>query len=239
MKKKRIWTLALLILALSFSLPPRTVPAGAAVPLEETAAPRKFIALTFDDGPYRPTTLPLLGGLAERGVKATFFLIGNQLPGNEALVRRMDEEGHQIGIHTYDHVPLTGLNKKDFSAQVDRTRTALHAILGHNDFLLRPPFGAVDAGIRARAGGPIILWSVDPEDWKDQNADAVVSAILREAKSGDIILLHDIFPSSVEAALRVVDELRRQGFFFVTVDGLFEAQGIELKAGAVYHNARP
>ena len=102
---------------------------------------QKLIALTFDDGPRRSTTTELLDGLAQRGVKATFFLIGAQVEANRDVVRRMDREGHQIGIHTYDHVKLTDLSKTDFDAQVEKTRAELVATLDHNDFLLRPPYG--------------------------------------------------------------------------------------------------
>lgn len=196
-----------------------------------------LIALTFDDGPRRDTTTMLLDGLAERGVPATFFLIGEQLIGNEDIVRRMDEEGHQIGIHTYDHVLLTGLNQADFDAQVDKTRQMLKNILGHNDFVLRPPYGLYDEGVQAKAECPIILWSIDPEDWGNKNADRVAKHIAEHAADGAIVLLHDIYPTSVEAALRVVDELHAQGYLFVTIDQLFSARGIELQDGEVYRNA--
>ncbi|MGN0968233.1 MAG: polysaccharide deacetylase family protein, partial [Oscillospiraceae bacterium] len=167
MKKTRFGArAALLALALLLSLglggfaayagSHRAVSADAAAVVQENPP---LIALTFDDGPRRATTTELLDGLSQRGVKATFFLIGEQLAGNEDIVRRMDEEGHQIGIHTYDHVRLTGLNRADFDAQVDRTRQLLKNILGHNDFLLRPPYGMYDAGVQAMAGCPIILWS--------------------------------------------------------------------------------
>ena len=199
----------------------------------------KLIALTFDDGPRRSTTTELLDGLAQRGVRATFFLIGEQVPGNEDLLRRMDEEGHQIGIHTYDHVMLTGLNAADFSAQVDRTRTVLKNALGHNDFLLRPPYGMVDDGVKRRAGCPIILWSVDPEDWDDKNTDRIVEHVVSRAKDGDIILLHDIYPTSVEAALRIVDALHQKGFYFLTVDELAAQRRLSLKAGSTYLNFYP
>lgn len=196
----------------------------------------KLIALTFDDGPRRFATTQLLDGLAQRGAKATFFVIGKQVPGNEDLLRRMDREGHQIGIHTYDHVMITGLNAADFSAQVDRTRTVLKNVLGHNDFLLRPPYGMVDNGVRRRAGCPIILWSIDPEDWDDRNADRVVEHVISRAKDGDIILLHDIYPTSVEAALRIVDALHQKGFYFVTVNELADQRHVDLKAGSTYRN---
>ena len=199
----------------------------------------KLIALTFDDGPRRSTTTRLLDGLSERGVQATFFLIGAQIEGNEDVIRRMDNEGHQIGIHTYDHVKLTGLNRADFDAQVEKSRMLLKETLGHNDFLLRPPYGMLDDSVKAWAGCPIILWSIDPEDWDDKNADREVQQIVSEAQDGSIILMHDIFPESVDAALRVVDALHAQGFLFCTVDELFAARGIELEAGEMYWNAYP
>ena len=214
----------------------RAVSADAMIQVEDMPP---LIALTFDDGPKRSTTTALLDGLSQRGVQATFFLIGEQLVGNEDLVRRMDEEGHQIGIHTYDHVKLTGLNRADFDAQVDKTRQMLKNILGHNDFLLRPPYGMYDAGVQAMAGCPIILWSIDPEDWGDKNTAREVQQIVSEAQDGSIILLHDIYPESVQAALQVVDALHQQGYLFVTIDELFAARGIELQAGEVYWNAYP
>ncbi len=214
----------------------KMVPADATADVEE---PQKLIALTFDDGPMRGSTTTLLDGLSQRGVKATFFLVGGQIVGNEDIVQRMDAEGHQIGIHTYDHVTLTGLNRADFDAQVDKTRQMLKNLLGHNDFLLRPPYGLFDQGVQNKAEAPIILWSIDPEDWGDKNADREVAHIVSEAKDGAIILMHDIYPTSVEAALRVVDELHAQGYLFVTVDQLFAARSVELQDGEVYRNAPP
>lgn len=205
--------------------------------LEETE--QKLIALTFDDGPRRSTTTDLLDGLAERGVKATFFLIGAQIEDNRDVVRRMDREGHQIGIHTYDHVKLTDLNRADFDAQVEKTRSVLVSTLDHNDFLLRPPYGMLDDSVKAWAGCPIILWSIDPEDWSDRDTDRVVQQVVSQAKDGGIILMHDIFPESVEAALRIVDALHAQGYYFCTIDQLFQARGITLEAGKSYWNAYP
>ena len=206
---------------------------------QEQEQETKFIALTFDDGPRRSTTGPLLDGLAQRGVPATFFLIGEQVPGNEDIVRRMEAEGHQIGIHTYDHKCLTALNAADFSAQVDRSRQLLGEILGRENFLLRPPYGMVDAGVERRAGSAIILWSIDPEDWDDKNVERIVNHIVSQAQDGDIILLHDIYPSSVEAALRTVDALHQKGFLFVTVEELASQRHVELKPGETYRHFYP
>ena len=164
--------------------------AGEGEPCPTVPAGQKLIALTFDDGPRRSTTTRLLDGLSERGVKATFFLIGAQIENNGDVVRRMDEEGHQIGIHTFDHVKLTDLSRTDFDAQVETTRALLKSTLGHNDFLLRPPYGMLDESVKAWAGCPIILWSIDPEDWRDQNTDRVVREVVAGARDGGIILMH-------------------------------------------------
>lgn len=231
---------ALLVLALLLSFGWAARDRDAVVPVDVPAQiedETPLIALTFDDGPRRDTTTKLLDGLAERGVPATFFLVGEQLIGNEDVVRRMDAEGHQIGIHTYDHVLLTGLNQADFDEQVDKMRQMLKNILGHNDFLLRPPYGLYDEGVQAKAQCPIILWSIDPEDWGDKNVDRIVRHITDNAADGAIVLLHDIYPTSVEAALRAVDELHARGYMFVTVDQLFGDRGIELESGVVYRNA--
>lgn len=245
------WTILLSILALFLSLPlwgtgiPSVTadapligePLPSATPMPSPG--EKLIALTFDDGPRRSTTTRLLDGLAQRGVQATFFLIGAQVEGNEDVIRRMDQEGHQIGLHTFDHVKLTGLNQADFDAQVDKTRQLLKGVLGHNDFLLRPPYGMQDAIVRQRAGCPIILWSIDPEDWDDRNASRVVEHVVSNARDGGIILMHDIFPESVDAALEIVDRLHSQGYLFCTIDQLFDARAIPLEAGEFYWNAYP
>lgn len=234
LQKRGFWALFLLFCGLfAFSRPQAAVPAEGEALIE---AP--LVALTFDDGPRRSTTADLLDGLQERGVPATFFLIGEQIEGNEDLIKRMEEEGHQIGIHSYEHRWLTALSAADFARQVDRERQLLYEILGREDFLLRPPYGGVDAAVEKRANTPIVLWSVDPEDWKELDADRVTQRILENVEDGDVILLHDIYPTSVEAALRVVDTLHEKGFLFVTVSELARQKGIELENGKVYRGFR-
>lgn len=237
-KHRAVSALGLLLLTV-WAAAPWVASAAAPAAVWTLAETPKLIAITFDDGPRRSTTTALLDGLAQRGVKATFFLIGAQLEHNEDLIRRMDAEGHQIGIHTYDHVSLAGLSKADFDAQVAVTRQKLMDILGHDGFLLRPPYGAVDAAVRRNAGCPIILWSIDPEDWKDRNAAREVEHAAANARDGSILLLHDIFPESVEAALAIVDRLHAQGYLFVTVEELFAARHVPLEAGEVYRAAYP
>lgn len=230
---RAVLPLLTLLLALGWYGGERTLQTDAPATVE-----KPMIALTFDDGPMSSVTPALLDGLAQRGVKATFFLIGSQIVGNEDLVRRIEEEGHQIGIHTYDHVSLIGLNRADFDAQVEKTGNLLERILGHGSFLLRPPYGLLDDGVRAMAQYPIILWSVDPEDWKDKNTARVAEHIVNQAQDGDVVLLHDIYTQSVDAALQAVDRLLARGYLFVTVEELFQSRGITLDNGQVYRNAQ-
>jgi len=212
-------------------------PLWPAAAVDGAAPPEKLIALTFDDGPSSASTPVLLDGLAERGVRATFFLVGSMAADNHSLVRRMAAEGHQIGLHTYDHSSsqgLTGLSEPQFRAQVDTTRDLLTALTGQTSFVFRPPYGFVDDSVRLWADAPIILWSVDPEDWRYQNADHVAQHIIDHVKDDSIVLLHDIFSTSVEGALKAIDTLLAQGYRFVTVDELFAARGIDLLDGEVY-----
>lgn len=200
----------------------------------------KLIALTFDDGPSSVTTPVLLDGLAERGVHATFFLVGSMVADNPNVVRRMAAEGHQIGVHTYDHSSTTGLldlSREQFDAQVGVTARMITQLTGQTQFVFRPPYGFVDDRVRSLAPGPIVLWSIDPEDWRDQDAQREAELILAQAEDGAIILLHDIFSQSVEAALQVIDSLHQQGYLFVTVDELFAAKAIPLEQGEVYLSA--
>lgn len=215
--------------------PPKTIQADNPVEVQEPQP--KLVALTFDDGPRRATTSRLLEGLEQRGVQATFFLIGKQIEGNEDLICQMAAGGHQIGVHTFDHVELNDLSPAQVSKQLESTRSALRSILGERDFYLRPPYGFVDDALPAQAGSPIILWSVDPEDWHNRDVQREVAHIVSHVQDGDIILMHDIFAESVDAALQVVDQLHQAGYAFVTVDDLFLSKGVTLEEGKVYRHA--
>ena len=180
---------------------------------------------------YRGTDIRTGNAIAVKVLKEEFL-------DNEELVRRMAREGHQIGVHTFDHVPVTGLSHQEFDLQVGGVRAQLRDILGDGEFWLRPPYGQTDDSTRAWADSPIVLWSVDPEDWKDHNAARIAAAVTEQVKDGDIILLHDIYHSSVDAAVQIVDELLRRGFCFVTVEDLLAWKGISPESGAVYRSGR-
>lgn len=225
---------ACLALALGPGTGPEVRPAGGGAMVELDTGEPPLVALTFDDGPRNSTTGRLLEGLALREVPATFFLVGERIAGSEDLIREMEAAGHQIGIHTYDHVRVTELSHRDFDLQVSKTRALLTDILGEGDYWLRPPYGIVDWSVEQWADGPLILWSVDPEDWKYQDADRIVDCVTRQVEDGDIILMHDIYDTSVDAALRIVDELMDRGYCFVTVEQLMDLRGVQPENGALY-----
>ena len=171
----------------------------------------KYVALTFDDGPRAGTTDRLLDGLRERGASATFFLIGEQIAGNEDLLRRMRDEGHQVGNHTWDHVMLCGVSAEEVRREIGRTDAAIRSVLGDGSYWVRPPYGLLNEDQKSGFPTPLIHWSVDPEDWKLRSAQKVTALVLRQTKPGDIILLHDFYDPSVDAALAIAGLSLRHG----------------------------
>lgn len=178
------------------------------------------IALTFDDGPHPAYTEQLLDGLKERGVHATFFVTGEHAQLHPDLILRMKEEGHLIGNHTYSHIQLCSGNKKTFREELVRTNEILEGITGEEVLYVRPPYGSWDKALEKELNMFPILWTIDPTDWSCLNADTVVRRVVGKAKENGIILLHDYYETSVEAALQIVDELTEEGYSFVTVDEL-------------------
>ena len=189
--------------------------------VEESGVKEKpSIAITFDDGPSDRYTGRLLDGLKERNVKASFFLIGENAEENSELVERIYKEGHLIGNHTYSHVQMTHLSEEEAVGEIEMTDQVISAITGEHVAYMRPPFGAWQRELEVKMEVLPVLWSVDPLDWTTENVDEIVSKVVTEAEEGDIILLHDCYASSVEAALRIVDFLQKEGYEFVTVDRL-------------------
>ena len=229
---KRILALALLLLPLAcggFDAFGAIAASGSAHLTQET----HYIALTFDDGPRRDTTQRLLDGLRERGASATFFLIGRQIPGNEDLVLRMKAEGHQVGNHTWNHVTLSGSLTADLE-ELRRTDALLQELLGSGTYWVRPPYGLISEAERAALEVPLVHWTVDPEDWAKLSPEAVAQAVLKEAGPNDIVLLHDFFSDSVDAALEIVETLQAEGYYFVTVEELLALNGITPQPGVMY-----
>ncbi len=199
----------------------------------------KLVALTFDDGPSGRFTRKLLEGLSERDTKATFFLCGYRMEQDPELTDRIYQEGHEIGLHGYSHKPMQNMSQADMIAELERSASLLPD--GCEATLLRCPGGTCSKCTQATAGIlglALIHWSVDPRDWATNDAAAIEKEVLDHVQDGDIILLHDMSTSSVEAALVIVDELIAQGFRFVTVSQLAQARGITPVPGTQYSGFR-
>ncbi|POP31197.1 peptidoglycan N-acetylglucosamine deacetylase, partial [Lactonifactor longoviformis] len=152
--------------------------------------------------------------------KASFFLIGKMLEGNEDIVERMYKEGHLIGNHTFDHVQLNKLSDAKACEQVTKTSNKIFEITGMYTAFIRPPFGEWKKNLDCNVTMIPVLWNVDSLDWTTKDTDAIVNRVLKDVEDGDIILMHDNYDSSVKAALRIIDALQGKGYRFVTVDEL-------------------
>lgn len=197
-----------------------TVETGLTGAVSETRMEEKVVALTFDDGPHSVYTKKLLEGLKKRGIKVTFFLMGSNIEGNEELVRQMKQDGHLIGNHGYRHVQMTEEGAEKVRESVEKTGKIIEEIIGEEPEYLRPPYGDWNEELAEKMDLTPVFWSVDSLDWKYQNTPKITSRVLKDVEDGDIILMHDIFPTSVESALEIVDTLQEQGYTFVTADEL-------------------
>lgn len=190
---------------------------GAIIKGEETGDNPK-IALTFDDGPHPYYTEQLLDGLKERGAKASFFVLGKQAQAYPDLIKRMHEEGHLVGNHTYSHIQLGDNNREEFKKELIMTSEVLVELTGEETQYVRPPYGSWDKSFETELMMFPVLWTVDPMDWCSEDVSAIVQKVTKKSKENSIILMHDEYKSSVTAALQIVDILQRQGYEFVTVD---------------------
>lgn len=218
-----------------------TTPPIAERPAHNTDAPSvvpgsKLIALTFDDGPSAATTPRLLDILQGRGVKATFFVLGTMAQGAPDILRREVAEGHEVASHTHYHNQLTQLNFGQVRAEALEMDRIFTEILGTVPPFTRPPYGDWNSTVGEALGQPMILWSIDPRDWADRNASLVCNRVVSVAFDGAIILVHDIHASTVDAVPCIIDNLRAQGYQFMTVSDLAATRGVPLVNGAAYYS---
>lgn len=184
---------------------------------------KRMVALTFDDGPGKYTE-ELLDGLLEKNVKATFFLIGKNAEMYPETVKRISEEGHVIGNHTYSHVKLTCMSNEKAVEEIKKTNEVIENLTGKKVEFIRPPFGNWSEKLEKSVEMKPVFWSVDPRDWSVLNTDSVTCHIVNNTSEGDIVLMHDIFETSVDAAMNVIEILQQKGYEFVTVE---ELQGMD------------
>lgn len=178
----------------------------------------KRVALTFDDGPHPRYTKQLLEGLRERNVHVTFFVLGQSAELYPDLILEMAQDGHLIGNHTYSHIQLTNGNGQRFAEELQKTDAVIYEITGQHTEFVRPPYGVWNKRYEESLNMIQVLWNVDPLDWCCTDAGTVVSRVMEKADEDCIILLHDVYESSVVAALTIVDELLARGYELVTVD---------------------
>ena len=200
-----------------------------------SAKAEKYVALTFDDGPSGRFTRELLDGLKERDVKATFLLCGYRIKDYPKEAQRIADEGHEIGLHGYSHGCMAKMCAEELEREIADTLALLPE--GCRPVFLRPPGGkysdvVTDAAKRADLG--ILSWSVDPKDWASHDAQAIRQTVVHTIRDGDVVLLHDMSDSSVEAALAIIDELKAQDFRFVTATELARLKGVTIEPGKVY-----
>ena len=183
-----------------------------------------YIAMSFDDGPSATLTPKLLDLLATRHIKATFFVIGENVMEHPEIVARAAREGHEIGNHSWSHPNLAKMSQESVRSQLQRTDAAIKNATGERPTLMRPPYGSITDRekhwIHDEFGYRIILWDVDPYDWKRPGPAVVRNRILKETRPGSIVLSHDIHPGTIEAMPSTLDALEANGFKFVTVSEL-------------------
>ena len=194
---------------------------------------QKVVALTFDDGPNPATTNQALDTLSKYGIKATFFVLGKNVSGNEEILKRMKADGHVIGNHSWSHPVLSKLSLDEAKKQITDTEDALTKVLGSSSKLMRPPYGAITDDIRNSLDLSFIMWDVDSLDWKSKNEASILTEIQRQVRNGSIILMHDIHAETVNALPKIIDYLKEQGYHFVTVPEMLNSR---LKAHELFYD---
>ncbi len=207
--------------------PPREKPAASeesSITFNSVHVDGPYIAMTFDDGPSATLTPKLLDLLAARHIKVTFFVIGENVAEHPEIVARAAREGHEIGNHSWSHPNFGKMSDQAVRSQLQRTDDAIKNATGQRPTLMRPPYGSITARekrwIHDEFGYRVILWDVDPLDWKRPGPAVVRNRILKETQPGSIVLSHDIHPGTIEAMPSTLDALEAKGFKFVTVSEL-------------------
>ena len=198
---------------------------------------KKLIAFSFDDGPSRKNTEKILKALDKNNARATFFMLGQNAKYYPDLVKKVEESGNEVAGHSWNHPLLTKLGKKGVKKQMSQMNEAIASVTGSDVGLLRQPYGSINRTVKNTVKDPLILWSIDTLDWKTLNAYKTADAILKQAKDGDIILMHDIHAPTAEAVKKVLPKLEKKGFQVCTVSELLEARNITLHPGDVVVSA--
>lgn len=197
----------------------------------------KMIALTFDDGPNYNTN-KVLDILGKYNTRATFFVLGSKIKGNEYILKRIVDNGNEIGNHTYSHFLLTRYGEDIIRREIENTNNLIFDVTGEYPKLFRPSYGSYNNKIKNISNMPIIIWNIDTLDWKYHSSKRIVNRVINKVKDGDIVLMHDVYSSTSNALDILIPILLDSGYSFVTVSELFYYKGISLEEGKVYGSAR-
>lgn len=197
----------------------------------------KLVAFTFDDGPSK-YTLDIANILEEYNASATFFEVGYNIKAHPEITKELSERGFEIANHTTDHSKLTKLTEAKYLSKINDNNAIFKELTGKDMPYLRPPYGSYNDKIKAKAGVPIVTWSLDTRDWESRNKDKVIEMVMNNIKEGDIILFHDLYESTRDAVKELMPLLKEQGYQAVSVGELFKSKGITLEAGTSYRYAR-
>ncbi len=192
-------------------------------PIKQIDKDKPMVALTFDDGPTLKYTSAILDCLKENQASATFFVLGSRADDFPQLLQRMILEGNEIGNHTFSHKQLTTLSKENIEEEISATQESIHNVTNRYPDIIRPPYGSKnDTVMQCAQGKKVVTWTVDSEDWRSRNTQTIVNKVLNEVSDGDIILMHDLYPTTAEAAIILIPKLQEMGFQLVTISELYE-----------------
>ena len=189
---------------------------------DQTDPEEKLVALTFDDGPHPVYTEEILDVLDQAGVKASFFMMGKEAELYPDVVKKVSDAGHLIGNHTYTHANVCQISADETTGEITKTNDIIEGLTGKRPQFFRPPFGCKNETLEKQTGMFWIFWDVDTLDWSCQNAEQVYCQVVKNVEENDIILMHDAYPSTVEAVRELIPALQEMGYTFVTVDRLVE-----------------
>ncbi len=199
----------------------------------------KLVCFTFDDGPYAPVTNKILDTLEKYNGRATFFVVGDRADTYSDEIIRASKMGCEIGTHTYSHVNLNNLSVPEMQKEIKKSCGAISKYSGKKVKVLRPPEGAANDTVKANVNMPMVLWSVDSRDWDYRNADKDYQTVMDNVFDGSIVLMHDLYPATADAVARLIPELAKQGYKFVTFSELMEIRGVDVEPGEKYFSATP
>ena len=191
----------------------------------------KQVALTFDDGPSIYTE-ELLEILKENNTTATFFVIGSRIDKYGNVIEKIKNDGHQIGSHGINHEDFTKLKTEELKRILEETKFLLDQY-GVSQTLVRPPYGSINNRVKENIEYPLIMWSLDTRDWEHRDSEKGTQIIIENIEDGSIILMHDLYKSTIDTVKSVLPILKEQGYEFVTVEELLEET--ELEKGKIYY----